>query len=89
MHKKECSFQVQSCVKIETPKIRVEHHPMLLLGASNSLHFRIGFSPPIHPEEQDSLETQRSLGRIFFTENREMPILHKPLAFGKKSFQPG
>jgi hypothetical protein len=47
------------------------------------------FHRPFVLQEQDSLKTQRSLSRIFFMENREMPILHKPLAFGKRSFQPG
>jgi len=36
---------------------------------------------------QETVETQRSLSKIFFMENRQMPILHKPLAFGEKSLQ--
>jgi hypothetical protein len=42
---------------------------------------------PFVLQEEDSLETQSSLSKIFFVENREMPILYNPLAFGKKSLQ--
>ena len=43
----------------------------------------LDFHRPFVLQEQDSLETQSSLSKIFFMENREMPILYKPLAFGK------
>ena len=42
---------------------------------------------PFVLQEQDSLETQSSLSNIFLIENREMPILYNPLAFGGKSLQ--
>ena len=47
----------------------------------------LDFHRPFVLHEQDSLETLRSLSKIFFIENREMPILYKPLAFGDKSLQ--
>ena len=45
------------------------------------------FHRPFVLQEQDSLETQSSLSKVFFIENREMPILYNPLALGKKSLQ--
>jgi hypothetical protein len=47
----------------------------------------LDFHRPFVLHQQDSLETQRSLSKIFFIENREMPILHKPWAFGETFHQ--
>jgi hypothetical protein len=47
----------------------------------------LDFHRPFVLHQQDSLETQRSLSKIFFMENREMPILHKPWAFGETFHQ--
>ena len=45
------------------------------------------FHRPFVLQEQDSLETQSSLSKIFLIENGEIPILYNPLAFGEKSLQ--
>ena len=50
-------------------------------------NLELDFHRPFVLEEQDSLETQSSLSKIFLIENREMPILYKPLGIGEKSLQ--
>jgi len=56
----------------------------------NSLHFRIGLSPPIRPARagliRDAEVTEKD---ILYGESRPGGILHKPSAFGKKSLHPG
>jgi hypothetical protein len=44
----------------------------------------LDFHRPFVLHEQDSLEAQRSLSRIFSIENWEMSILYKPLASSEK-----
>jgi hypothetical protein len=51
------------------------------------MRFQLDFHRPFVLKEQDSLETQSSLIKIFFIENRERPILYNPLAFDEKSLQ--
>jgi len=69
----------------EAEKIYLKANPKTTRLLDHCLE--LNFHRPFVLEEQDSLETQRSLNKIFLIENREMPILYKPLTIGEESLQ--